>query len=443
MATMKLASWASTLEYSSIPEPVRVAAIQSFYNWAGCAIGGSNHAAATIAHDRLQALFGAPTSSLLGRAGQRADGQHAALLNGIASHVHDYDDTHLATIIHPTGPVASALLAFAETRAQPVRGADFLRALVAGIEAECKAGRAVWPAHYDAGWHITATAGAIGAAVAVGRLLELDARSMAHAIGIAAAQVTGLREMFGSHTKAFHVGRAAQNGLLAALLASGGFTSSVRALEAKRGWANVVSAVQNLDEVMDSLGKVWETGKNSFKPFPCGIVIHPIIDGCAQLKPEVEATGKQIKGVHAKVHPLVLELTGKKKPKDGLEAKFSVYHGGALGLLYGKATPALYEDSVATDPKVINIRDKIDAIEDKSLGADEAYITVIFEDGSKVEKHIVHAIGSTEVPMTEEQLTAKFVDQCQPVLGNRTKQVSDALWKVENVSDIAQLIRGL
>jgi len=443
MATMKLASWASSLEYSTIPESVRKAAIRSFYNWAGCAIGGSNHPATIIAHDSLQAFFGAPTSSLLGQTATRVDAQHAALLNGIASHVHDYDDTHLETIIHPTGPVASALLAFAESQPQAVGGEDFLLAMIAGIEAECKIGLAVWPDHYDVGWHITSTTGAIGAAVAVGRLLKLDAERMAHAIGIAAAQVTGLREMFGSHAKSFHVGRAAQNGLIAALLAKGGFTSSTRALEAKRGWANVVSAVQKLDELMASLGKAWETQKNSFKPFPCGIVIHPIIDGCAQLKPDVDATGKQIGSIRARVHPLVLELTGKKKPKDGLEAKFSVYHGGALGLLYGKATPALYEDCVATDPKVVNIRDKIEASEDNSLAADEAYITVTFEDGSEVEKHVVHAIGSTEVPMTDEQLTAKFVDQCQSLLGGRTQQVSDALWRIESAPGIAQLIRGL
>lgn len=443
MATLRLASWASSLEYDSIPSSVHRAAIRSFYNWAGCTIGGSSHPAATIAYESLQTFFGSSTSSLLGDKNQRVDAQHAALINGIASHVHDYDDTHLETIIHPTGPVASALLAFVESQKQSVSGKTFLLAIIAGIEAECKVGLAVWPNHYDVGWHITSTTGSIGAAVAVGKLLKLDNEKMAHAIGIAATQVTGLREMFGSHTKSFHIGRAAQNGLLAAILASGGFTSSLQALEAKRGWANVVSTIQKLDELMASLGQVWETEKNSFKPFPCGIVIHPIIDGCAQLKPEVEKLGKQIKAVHARVHPLVLELTGKKKPKDGLEAKFSVYYGGALGLLYGKATPALYEDKVATDPKVIKIRDKIDATEDKSLGADEAYITVEFEDGSRAEKHIAHAIGSTEVPMTEEQLTAKFVDQCRAVLGNRTQQVSDALWNVENASDIAQLIKEL
>lgn len=114
---------------------------------------------------------------------------------------------------------------------------------------------------------------------------------MAHAIGIAATQVTGLREMFGSDTKSFHVGRSAQNGLMAAVLASNGYTSSVQALEAKRGWVNVVSVSNDLDAQIASLGQVWETEKNSFKPFPCGIVVHPIIDACIQLHREIKQKG--------------------------------------------------------------------------------------------------------------------------------------------------------
>ena len=196
MATHALATFSVNLQYDQIPRSVIDAAIASFYNWAGCAIGGSNHAAVAIAHSALSPFFGPAHASILGHQGsQKTDAQHAALLNGIASHVHDYDDTHLATIIHPTGPVASALLAAAEFQ-PPVSGRQFLLALIAGIEAECKVGIAVYPAHYDVGWHITSTTGSIGAAVAVSKLLDLTVPQTQHAIGIAATQVTGLREMF-------------------------------------------------------------------------------------------------------------------------------------------------------------------------------------------------------------------------------------------------------
>ncbi|KAE8443712.1 hypothetical protein EG329_001484 [Mollisiaceae sp. DMI_Dod_QoI] len=465
MATHHLAAWACNLKYSDLPQNVVQAAVRSFYNWAGCAIGGSKHPATTIAHNSLSSFFGLPAASLLGHQGSvRIDAQHAALLNGIASHVHDYDDTHLDTIIHPTGPVASALLAVAEWRGG-FSGKEFLLALVAGIEAECKVGLAVWPDHYDVGWHITSTTGSIGAAVAVSKLLGLSVSQTTHAIGVAATQVIGLREMFGSHTKSFHPGRAAQSGLIAAVLAQGGYTSSEQALEAKRGWANVVGVTKSgiakdLDKWMgigtiasengvglfnNEVGR-WEILRNSFKPFPCGIVIHPIIDACAQIHNEMKKDGldvKNIKSVHAKVHPLVLELTGKRKPKDGLEGKFSVFHGAAIGLIYGKGTPSEYEDHVVLDANVISIRDKVDGEADKNLGADETNVVVTMKDGKIIEKHVKHAIGSMEVPMDDEMLQRKFVDQCVSVLGDKVRATSEACWNIESAKDVGDVVRML
>ncbi|KAJ5602087.1 hypothetical protein N7510_011621 [Penicillium lagena] len=456
MATLHLAGWAKTLQYSDLPNDVVRAAVRSFYNWAGCTIGGSNHQATLIARQSLAPFFGAPTSTLLGHKEEvKIDAQHAALINGIASHVHDYDDTHLDTIIHPTGPVASALLAAAEWK-KGVSGQDFIAALVAGIEAECKIGLAVWPDHYDVGWHITSSTGSIGAAVAVSKILGLTLSETAHAIGLAATQVVGLREMFGSHTKSFHPGRAAQCGLLAAVMAQGGYTSSEKTLEAKRGWANVVGSSkadipQSLDKWVGGEGEFslvsngagrWEILRNSFKPFPCGIVIHPIIDACAQLHGEITSKNldiHNIKSVTAKVHPLVLELTGKKTPKDGLEAKFSVYHSGACGLRFGKATPAEYDDRVVLDPEVIAIRDRITAEIDTALTPDQTTVTVELEDGQVFTKTIEHAVGSLEVPLDEAMLETKFIDQCTPVLGEGARAASKACWEIEAVEDICNI----
>jgi aconitate decarboxylase len=448
MATNTLATWAVNLQYSDLPPNVITAAVESFYNWAGCAIGGSNHEAATIAYDALSPFFGPNTTSILGSQGKRrADAQHAALINGIASHVHDYDDTHLETIIHPAGPVCSAALAFAEHKGSNVTGKDLILAVVAGIEAECKVGLGVWSAHYDIGWHITSTTGSIGAAIAVCKLMALNVHQTEQAIGLAATQVTGLREMFGSHTKSFHPGRAAQNGLLAALLAARGYSSSSTALEAKRGWAAVVSTTNNLDRCLASLGHVWETAKNSFKPFPCGIVVHPAIDGCVQARKELElkqVSVESVASVKLLVHPLVLELTGKTAPKDGLEAKFSVYHGAAVGLLFGKGTPAQYEDGVVLDPEVVRLRGKITATASADVRADECKVEVTLQDGSTVVKHIHHAIGSLEVPMTRDMLTEKFVDQVTPIYGKqKTNQVSDLLWTIADAVDVAKIAKEL
>ncbi|KAJ5099725.1 hypothetical protein N7532_006726 [Penicillium argentinense] len=421
MATQTLANWAVALQFASLPRGVINAAIRSFYKL------GRLHSCSD---------------------GVDLDAMHAALLNGIASHVHDYDDTHLDTIIHPTGPVASALLAMAESLDRSVSGEEFILALVVGIESECKVGLSVWPDHYDVGWHITSSTGSIGAAVAVSQLLNLSPAQTAHAIGLAATQVTGLREMFGSHTKSLHPGRAAQNGLLAAILASADYTSSTQALEAKRGWANVVSSMQHLDEQMATLppnGR-WEIERNSFKPFPCGIVVHPVIDGSIFLHGQLERNGikiKDIRKVEVIVHPLVIELAGKTAPKDGLEAKFSVYHGASVGLLFGKATPAQYEEPVVNDSQVVWLRDRTRATVDEKLRPDEAVVIIrVSNDGddSVTEVHIDHAVGSRERPMSDSQLTHKFVDQCVLVLGqDQTERASRWCWDLENQADVRDI----
>src|SRR5438552_3076127 len=216
------------------------------------------------------------------------------MINGISSHVLDFDDTH-PTIIHPAGPVASAILALSEHR--PTSGSEFINALVLGIEAECRIGNAVYPAHYDAGWHITGTAGVFGSATAVGKLLGLSTQEMVWAIGLAATQAAGLREMFGSMGKAFHPGRSAQNGYVAALLAREGFTSGERSLEGPRGFAAVQASTYDLSKITRGLGDDWDLRVNTYKPFPCGIVNHPTIDGCIQLHDEHHAPADRIDAV--------------------------------------------------------------------------------------------------------------------------------------------------
>ncbi|KAI7471971.1 hypothetical protein KC351_g11878 [Hortaea werneckii] len=420
MATKNLAAWACHLNSRTLPSTVKHAAVRSLYNYLGCAIGGSQHPAVEKAYTTFEPFFG-PASSTIYRHGgtKRTDAQHASLLNGIASHVHDYDDTHLATIIHPTGPVASALLAYAEYRGG-VSGEDLLCALVAGIEASCKVGLAVWPSHYDIGWHITSSTGSIGAAVGVGKLLKLDEEQMAHAIGLAAVQVIGLREMFGSDTKSFHPGRAAQSGLMAALMAEKGYTSSLQALEAKRGWANVVAGggTPKLDHYIAELGEKWEIEANAFKPFPCGIVCHPAIDGCIQLHHEMQQKGlalDDIQEVEVRVHPLVIELTSKRKPKDGLE-----------------------------DSSVMSIRDRVGATSNEDVRADEAHLQIYFADGQTLAKHVKHAVGSLEKPMTDGQLMEKFLDQTTLVLGKaKAVAASDIAWAVADRSDVAAMLRDL
>ncbi|RUM96488.1 MmgE/PrpD family protein [Pseudaminobacter arsenicus] len=435
--TRKLAEWIVGLQPSDIPANVQSEGVRTFVNWLGCAIGGADHETADRAIAAFTPFSGSAQASVLGRT-ERFDVLHAALMNGITSHVLDYDDTHLKTIIHPAGPVASALMAVAEY--QPVTGEDFLAALIVGVEVECRIGNCVYPDHYDRGWHITSTAGVFGAAAAVSRLLRLDVEQTVWALGIAATQSSGLREMFGTMCKSLHPGRAAQNGAAAAFMAAAGFDSSERSIEAPRGFANVLSTKQDYSEILDGLGSRWESALNSYKPFACGIVIHPTIDGCIQLRAGLGDAVADIEKVELVTHPLVLELTGKKTPRTGLESKFSVYHSAAVALLYGDGTPTAFTDEMATDPRVIALRDRVSAEARKDVDEDAVHITVTLKDGRRIEHHVEHAIGSIHRPLTDEELDAKFLGQAVRIIGeDKTRKLIALAWTLPRLSNVAEI----
>ncbi len=249
--TRSLASYIVSAQAESIPDDVTHEAKRALLNFVGCAVGGSGEPAVETAIKALLPYSGSPAVSLLARA-ERFDPLHAALINGISGHVYEYDDTTPMNYIHPTPPVASALFAYAS--ANRVTGREFLHAFVMGFEAESRIGNAVYPAHYEAGWHITATAGVFGAAAAVGKLLGLSIQEMIWAIGLAATQAAGLREMFGSMAKSFHAGRAAQNGYASAVLAQSGFTAGEHGIEGPRGFAAVQASEYDLSRITAGLG---------------------------------------------------------------------------------------------------------------------------------------------------------------------------------------------
>ncbi|MGZ8153699.1 MAG: MmgE/PrpD family protein [Burkholderiales bacterium] len=437
--TRTLAEFVVGHDASRLPPEVRHEAARSFVNWVGCAVGGCRHETVERALAALGPFSGAREATVLGRT-DRLDIMLAALMNGITSHTFDFDDTHLKTVIHPSGPVASAILALAER--WPVAGDVFLHAFVLGVEVECRIGNAVYPDHYDVGWHITGTAGVFGAAAAAGRLLGLNERQMVWALGIAATQASGVREMFGTMCKPFHPGNAARNGLLAALLAQRDFTSSAQALEAKRGFGNVLSTKFTPQEITGRLGETWEISLNTYKPFACGIVIHPIIDACIRLRGAHGLKAEDIESIDAKVHPLVLELTGKKTPQAGLEGKFSVYHSAAVAIIHGAAGEAEYSDACVRDPRVTALRDRVNAVVDKGLHEDQARVAIRLKGGKTVDVFVEHAIGSLERPMSDADLESKFLGLAGGVLpDSQVKRLLGLCWdigKLEHAADVAR-----
>jgi len=440
LETQALASYIVTNRIESVPDDVRHEARRAIVNYVGCALGGSVDTAVDRAIQALGPYSGRPTASILGRS-ERMDPLHASLMNGISSHVYDYDDTTPKNYIHPTSPVASALFAYAS--ANPVSGRDFMEAFILGFEAESRIGNAVYPAHYDVGWHITGTAGVFGAATAIGKLLRLPEQEMIWAIGLAATQAAGLREMFGSMAKALHPGRAAQNGYAAALLARAGFTAGEHGLEGPRGFAAVQAAKFDLSKITARLGEDFDLRANTYKPFPCGIVNHPTIDGCIQIHDEHRLVPEQIAAVRVRVAPLVKDLCNQQNITKGLQGKFSVYHGAAIGLVRGKAGIKEYTDEAVNDPQIKRVRELVSAVGDPSITEDQAHIEVELTTGAKVTRFVEQSLWNVHRPMSDKQLEDKFRDQAVAALPAAQVERAIALgWKIDELKDAAELVQA-
>ena len=435
--TQILAKFISSHPSKAWSDSVDHEAHRTFMNGLACAVGAANHESVLASLGAVQEFSPAPQASILGRH-EKVDMANAALINGISSHTFDFDDTHLKTVIHPAGPVASALVALAEHIGSS--GRELIDALVIGIDVACRIGNAMYPNHYDRGWHITGSTGTVGAAAACSRLLGLSEAQTAMAIGIAASQPVGFREQFGTMTKPFHPGGAAKAGLTSALLAKHGFTASPRALEAPRGMIQSISTKYDWTEITEELGQRFEISLNTYKPFACGIVIHPSIDACSQLRAQ-GVTAENLERLELKVHHLVLELTGKKTPKDGLEGKFSVYHGCACGIVYGQASEDQYQDAVVQSPEMVALRAKVQATVDNSINEASVDVTAYLKDGRKIHLFVEHAIGSLKNPMTDDQLNKKFTNLTAPVIGlKETASLLAACWDLKNLPNLQGLL---
>jgi len=412
-ATRLLAQYALNTKYEDLPESIQREASRALVNFVGVTVGSCQHEAVNIAINSLRPISNSTQATILGRK-ERFDPLNAAFINGVSSHVFDFDDTHLVTNVHAAGPIASALLAYAELK--PVSGREFMNAFYLGVEYTIRLSNSLAPNHADVGWHVSGTHPTIGAAAAIGRLMHLSEQQMIWALGLAASQPVGFRDSFGSMNKSFNPGRAAENGLFAALLAQNNFTSSNQMIESRIGWANSMSTKQDYQEMLGDLGSRFEIAKDTYKPYACGIVIHPAIDGVIQLRNEHHLQPEQIKSIHIKANPYQLELCGKKTPQTGLEGKFSVYHSVAIALIDGRAGEKQYSDEAVLNPKTITLREKITVEIDNRLHKKSGEVTITLNDGRILHKVIESAVGGLENPMTNEQLDEKFLDLTADIL---------------------------
>jgi 2-methylcitrate dehydratase PrpD len=332
------------------------------------------------------------------------------------------------------------LLALAER--QPISGRDFVLAFIVGVEIECRIANAIWFAH-NSHWYITGTAGVFGAAAAIARVLGLNEDQTTHALGIAGAQSAGTREMAGTMTKAFIHGRAAQNGLLAALLAQQGFTAAETSLEGPHGFANVLAPDRDLTALTAGLGTTYEILSNSYKPFACGVVAHPVIDACIQLRNENKLIIADIERIALRVNPRALELTGIKEPPNGLKSKWSIYHSAAVALVDGAAGEHQYSDERVNAPEVRALRATISAAADAQLPEIAAHVAVTFKSGRILEKRIDRVVGSAENPMSDRDLEMKVRGLAHGVLPAAQADAMIALaWRIDELADVAQFARA-
>jgi 2-methylcitrate dehydratase PrpD len=404
-------------------------------NFFAVALTGCRDQTIEITLQTLAAFSGGKQATIIGR-GEGIDALSAAFLNAASANVLDFCDTHVPTAIHPTAPVVPGLLALAEM--MPIDGRDFLLALVLGHEIECRIGVVISPSHYKRGWHITSTCGVFGAAVGAGKLLKLTAQQMVWALGTAATQSGGLCECLGTPAKSVSVGNAARNGLLAALLAAKNFDGPAEPLTGVQGYYQALNETPDLSRLTQGLGETWEILGTAYKPYPCGFVIHPVLDcvldwrraNPAAIVEKVAVTG----------NPLLAVRTDRPQISSGREAQVSTQHAVAAALVRGKAGIEEFTDACVRDPDVAALRGKVSVQRDEAFPTISATVEITTADGKVHKVSQPAARGSEGNPMSDQDLEAKLRMAAKNAIP--TKDVTpliEAIWQFDRSEDISGL----
>ena len=433
--TRVLAAFASEVDCFKVEDSARDAVDRTIRNAVCLNVGAAEHPTVVRAREVHEHLGAMPRLSLLGR-DQRMGTIAAPLINAMAVHVEDYDDTHLPTVVHPGAPIVPTALAAAELWARS--GAETVSAILAGVEVSLRVANAICPEHYDRGWHLTGTAGHVGAAAAAGRLAALPTGQFIAALALAATQAQGLQSVNGTETKAFHPGKAAADGLEAALLAARGFTAPTEPLVGRRGFATISAPRVDLDRMLDGLGHDWEIEDNAIKPYACGVVSHAAIDAAKELRRRVGADAVAEVDVH--IPEVVLQVMGIKDPQTELESKFSVYHCVAVALLDGDGSPRQFSDERTVAGDVVDLRRRVHTTVDPSVAKGSAVVRALTHDGQEHTVEIVHATASAERPMTDLELDTKLRGLVEPRLGpgggDRLLAACESLSSSEGVGEL-------
>jgi 2-methylcitrate dehydratase PrpD len=435
--TAGAARFVAGLDGSRLPSGVRQECLRAFVNAIGCIVGGSAHEMTAVAASVLTEHGGRPVATLAGR-GRKTDVLTAAMINGLAGAAYSFDDTYGEAMLHPSVPVVAAMTAVAEYR--PVSGAAYLTAYAGALEISCRLTKAlsVMPAEAEMAWSQTGIVAGIGAALGCGRLLALDATQLQGAIGIAASEAAGTRAAHGSMAASLIYGRAAQSGLRAALLGEEGFTAPLHAIESRSGFGALYSRKANLPAVVQDLGSTFELMENTFKPYPCGVVIHPAIDAVLHLREKHDIRPDRIAQITLTMSAKAVALASRPDPATDIEAKVSLHHWVAVSALTGRAGVAEGRSALVHDPEVAALRRRIDVHASDAIASTAAEVSIRLTDGQNLHHGVEACSGSPARPMTDEQVTEKCRQQAAMVIGDeRAGALTGLCWRLTELSDVS------
>ena len=428
-------------EYEHIPASVIHEAKRSLINYFAVCLAAGTDDTISKAIQVYQSFSSNSCANVIGR-NIKTDILNAAALNAMAANVFDFDDTHIPTIIHPTAPVAAAL--FALSQHLRLNGREFLLAHVLGVDIECRIGNAVSPQHYSRGWHITSTCGVFGAASATGKALSLNVNQLLWALGNASVQASGLVETLGTMSKSISVGNAARNGLLSALLANNDFSGPDLPLEGERGFLNVYGQELDFDALQNHLGIDWEIQKNTYKPYPCGVVLNPVIEACLELFVTLREKNIDLKNldvIKLTGHPLLRQRTDRPNVLTGRESQVSAQHAVGIVLVYGKAGLSEFSDEAIKDAVAKWVGSKVKFLDDPQMSVDAATVEITFVDKSQLLTQISKAKGSLSIPLSDHDLERKLISlYSNAAFPINTHKLIDQIWSLDSADDVSLIL---
>jgi 2-methylcitrate dehydratase PrpD len=432
--TRKLAEFIVKTNFNDLPENVQRHAKLCIMDWLGASLAGSIEPPAKMISAIMRELGGKRESTIIG-AHTKTACMNAALANGIIGHTVELDDVHELSIIHPAAPVIPAALAIGERCDSS--GQDFIAAVVLGYEAGIRIGMAMNPSHYQY-WHTTGTCGTFGAAVTAGKLLDLDEEEMIQALGIAGTQAAGLVETFGTMSKPLNPGKAAQSGVLAALLAQKGFTSSKQMLDSKIGYCYAASSEPKLGEITKQLGKRFAILRTCFKCHAsCGHT-HGAIDAAETIVSKLHITPDMVEEVVVETYPIAMSIVGNKpRPVTSSDAKFSLHYCLAAALVFGKVGLEEFSEKRLNNSELREMSGKIvvkvgQEFANAVLGS--ARVTVRVRDGRQMSFKVNVPKGYPDNPLTASELKQKFRRLASVALSKR--EAEKIILRVENLDKI-------